>query len=84
MQKPAARKPSEDAIAAAEALKRPQQQGMGCAASGVSSTSSSPALTAAAQGTKRKRGEEEGEAECESSVCEDGGSAAAEAAKPLC
>ena len=84
MQKPAARKPSADAIAAAEALKRPQQQDMGGGAAAASSTSAAPALTAAAQGTKRKCGQEEGETECESSVCEDGSSAAAEAADPLC
>ena len=46
-------------------------------------TEAAPAIEAATQGTKRKHGQEEGEAERES-VCDQGSSAALEAAEPLC
>ena len=82
MQKPAAHKPSADAIAAAEALMQPQQQDMGGGAAAASSTSAASAQMAAAHGKKRKRGQSEAETECDGSVCD--GSAAAKAAEPLC
>ena len=79
MQKPAAHKPSDDAIAVSAALKPPQQRDERGGAAAARAPAAPP-LKAAAQGTKRKHEEED--CESESSAFDEGGSAAE--AEPLC
>ena len=81
MQKPAARKPSADTIAAAVALKRQQQYNEKDRLTAANSTS---VASAPVQGTKRKRGHEDDGNKIESTTAADGGSAAAKTAEPLC
>ena len=80
MQKPAAHKPSDDAIAAAAALKPPQPQRDEGGGAAAPRAPAAPPLPAAARGTKRKHEEEDDESE--SSATDEDGSAAE--AEPLC